>query len=315
MQRVNIAIASPSDVKAERDAVLRIFTRWNDTNEHAFLHPLMWESASVPTLGDHPQHILNKALIDRSDLLVAILWSRLGTPTPTAPSGTVEEIREFIRFKGATRVMLYFCRRDLPYDIDPADIVELRKFKAQMQSQGLYCEYATVGEFERDLYQHLDVKVRNLLGGQLPVPIAKAATVGADTPTRAEHPDPRLRELLDFGTTLDSISKGFSARMGEFDKVGGAGRDKYLDLGAHVFSSCAMCLDRFLAYSASGMAEQDRVVLERTSSRLKRLAANRSEYHTKPFPQFWADGQEICNDLAAHADYLRRLLRAKGGNS
>ncbi len=30
------------------------------------------------TLGDHPQHILNKEIIETSDLLVAIFWSKLG---------------------------------------------------------------------------------------------------------------------------------------------------------------------------------------------------------------------------------------------
>jgi hypothetical protein len=43
-------------------------------------------SASAPTLGDHPQTILNSQIIARCQLLVAIFWSKLGTPTPTATS-------------------------------------------------------------------------------------------------------------------------------------------------------------------------------------------------------------------------------------
>ena len=159
MQRVNVAIASPGDVDRERDAILKVFTRWNDAHDHAFLHPVMWEYSSVPTLGDHPQHLLNEQIIERSDLLIAIFWSRLGTPTPTADSGTVEEIREVIKRKGPECVMLYFCKRSLPYDIDPNELARLRKFRAEMQSQGLYRQYETVDEFERDLYQHLDHKI------------------------------------------------------------------------------------------------------------------------------------------------------------
>jgi len=164
-QRVAIAIASPSDVQKERDAVLKVFNRWNDTNDLAFLHSKMWESSSVPTLGDHPQHILNHSIIEKSDLLLAILWSKLGTPTPTASSGTVEEIREFIKIKGPGRVMLYFCKRDIPYDTDPSDFVKLRDFKDQMRTQGLYHEFHTLEEFERDLYRHLDVKVDEFIRG------------------------------------------------------------------------------------------------------------------------------------------------------
>ena len=129
MQRVNVAIASPGDVDRERDAILKVFTRWNDAHDHAFLHPVMWEYSSVPTLGDHPQHLLNEQIIERSDLLIAIFWSRLGTPTPTADSGTVEEIREVIKRKGPECVMLYFCKRSLPYDIDPNELARLRKFR------------------------------------------------------------------------------------------------------------------------------------------------------------------------------------------
>src|SRR5688572_13378576 len=129
MQRVEVILASPTDVNPEKDAACKVFNHWNTTNNHAFLHPLTCENAGVPALGDHPQHILDKALIDRSDLLVAIFWSKLGTPTPTAPSGTVEEIREFIRVKGAGRVMVYFCRRDLPHHIDATELVRLREFE------------------------------------------------------------------------------------------------------------------------------------------------------------------------------------------
>lgn len=160
MQRVNIAIASPADVAAERDAVLKVFVRWNDANHHAFLHPVMWESASAPTMGDHPQHLLDEQIIDRCDVLIAIFWSKLGTPTPTADSGTAEEIREFINRKGPKRVMLYFCTRDLPYDVDPAELARLREFKTQMQPQALYHQYSTVDSFERDLYRHLDKKIK-----------------------------------------------------------------------------------------------------------------------------------------------------------
>jgi len=170
MKRVNIAIASPGDVQKERDAVLKVFTRWNDANNHTMLHPMMWESSAVPTLGAHPQHILNEQIIEKSDLLLAILWSKLGTPTLTASSGTVEEIREFITKKGPRRVMLYFCKRDLPYDTDPAELAKLRDFKEQMRSHGLYHEYVSLSDFERDLYHHLDGKIQEFESGQLPLP-------------------------------------------------------------------------------------------------------------------------------------------------
>ncbi len=223
--RVNIAIASPGDVREEREAVPKVFTRWNNAHEQATLHPLMWEYASVPEQGEHPQQILDRQIVGKSELLVAILWSKLGTPTPTAPSGTVEEIREFIRIKGPKRVMLYFCTRNLPYEIDPADLAKIREFKAEMRPHGLYHEYATVEQFERDLYHHLDSKVRELLEGALPLPEAEA--VSKDDPKGVKpHPNPRMRNPINFGTDLQAISAGFGKRMDEFDAIDGSGPKK-----------------------------------------------------------------------------------------
>jgi hypothetical protein len=308
MKRANIAIASPDDVDGERDAIPRIFVRWNNANDHVFLNPVMCESASVPTLGDHPQHILDRQMIDKSDLLVAIFWSRLGTPTPTASSGTVEEIREFIRCKGADRVMLYFCRRDLPYDIDAGELARLRRFKHEMRSKGLFHQYTTLEEFEKELYRHLDIKVRDLLNGRLALPASGDELKEVQQPKPREHADPRLREPIDFGTTIEDIATAFSARMEEFEKAGFAGPDKFLDLGAHVYLSCANCLDRFLAYSATGMDDQDQRVIEKISGRLKQLASTSSE-HLHAFAQFWEEGYEIANELAGHAGYLKRMVR------
>jgi hypothetical protein len=308
MQRINIAIASPSDVQEERNAVREIFDRWNETHNEGFLHPKMWESSSVPTMGDHPQHILNPRLVDNSDLLIAIFWSKLGTPTPTADSGTVEEIREFIKKKGAGRVMLYFCTRPLPNKIDPSELARLRDFQAQMQSQGVYQEYEAVNDFERDLYFHLDQKVNELLTNQLPIPTIIESAPSKNIDSKVLPADKRLHYPIDFGMTLSDISRGFSARMDKFDAISGVSNDKFYTLGSHVYSSVAICVDQFLTYSASGMPERDRTVLDRISARLKRLASQIPDSKA-PFPDYWNEGRDISNALSAHVLHLEKWKR------
>ena len=307
MKRVTIAVASPGDVQEEREAVRRAFTSWNDANQHATLHPKMWEFA-VPELGKHPQHILNKKIIDSSDLLIAIFWSKLGTPTPTASSGTVEEIREFIEKKGAQRVMLYFCKRSLPYDIDPDELIRLNEFNAQMRTKGLFHQYTTVDEFERVLYPHLDVKVEEFLSNEVLLPVELLAEKKKDSASL--HPDPQLRNLIDFGTTLDSIARSFAARMDAFQAVDGTGdgTNKYYLLGAHVYSSAAMCLDRFVVYSSTGISQQNLVVLGKLSSRLKRLASQIPGPRAD-FRKYWSDGSEIAEELLAHVSHIEKSRR------
>ena len=306
-KRVTIAIASPGDVQEERDAVRKVFTNWNDTHQHATLHPKMWEFA-VPELGKHPQHILNEKIIDVSDLLIAIFWSKLGTPTPTAPSGTVEEIREFIAKKGAQRVMLYFCQRDLPNDIDPAELMRLNEFKAEMRTKGLFHQYTTVEEFERDLYPHLDVKVEEVLTNEVVLPI-EAFTEKTKQLTN-QHPDPQLHTSIEFGTTLEATAQNFAARMKAFQAIDGSGdgTNKYYLLGAHVYTSAAMCLDRFLIYSSAGIKPQNVTILERMSSRLKRLASQIPEPDAD-FRKYWNDGSEIAEDLLAHVAHIAKTHR------
>jgi hypothetical protein len=165
---VEILIASPGDLEAERDAIPAIFMKWNAAHSVQFgvvLQPKMWESASVPEMGDHPQHILNGQLLQNCDLLVAMFWSKLGTPTPTAKSGTIEEIREFVKANGPKRAMVYFCDRPLPHGpsrINTAEIAGLNSFKEEMKSQGLFSQFVTLQDFENELYRHLSMKVQQL---------------------------------------------------------------------------------------------------------------------------------------------------------
>ena len=202
---------------------------------------------------------------------MAILWSKLGTPTPTAASGTVEEIREFIKIKGpkARNALLLYAEYSL--NTNPADLVKLQEFKAEMRSQGLYHEYTSVEQLERDLYPHLDAKVNQFLQNKLPLPEPMAGISKTDSATLKQHPDPRSCEPIDFGTRLEEISSGFVSRLDQFDAIDGGGPDKFLDFAAHVYNSVAFCLDRFLTFSAAGMTEQNKGVLERISTRLKRL--------------------------------------------
>lgn len=300
---VNILIASPGDVPKEREVVLRIFNKWNAANAASdiALNAVMWESSGVPGMGAPPQKLLNERLLAHSDLLVGIFWSRLGTPTNTARSGTVEEIREFIGLKGPRRVMLYFCTRALPYDIDTAELSRVTQFKAEMREQGLYSEYDSVERFESDLYRHLDVKVEQLVAGKLD--IDADSTSGHSSQGNI---DPRLRTRLDFGTTLEEIAVGFAGQMDAFDRM----PDKFLALGAHVYDCVAANLDRYMKVGRPAFLTTRKLV-ESVSADLKSLAASRAQYIKLPFPQYWAEGRALSNQLTEHVDYLKRTMGAR----
>ena len=49
-----------------------------------------------------------KQMVEKSDLLVCLFGTRIGTPTDTDASGTIEEIREHIK---AGKQVMMFCKK------------------------------------------------------------------------------------------------------------------------------------------------------------------------------------------------------------
>src|SRR5215467_7298620 len=94
-----VMIASPSDTDDERAAVAEVVAQWNADHAEStrvVLLPVMWERNAVSEVGIAPQEAINRQLVDRSDILIGVFWTRLGTATGVSASGTVEEIERFI---------------------------------------------------------------------------------------------------------------------------------------------------------------------------------------------------------------------------
>src|SRR5258708_3935422 len=141
---LNVLIASPSDVSAERDAVEGAIQEWN-ANHHAetgvMLHAVRWESHSYPASGDRPQAIINRQIVDQGDFLIGIFGNRLGTPTGAAQSGTIEEIERFR--KAGKHVALYFSTADVPRNADRDQLKALEDYQRERQKDTLYATFRT----------------------------------------------------------------------------------------------------------------------------------------------------------------------------
>ena len=97
-----IMIGCPSDITEEVQIAKRIILKWSCTYAEAHnivLLPLHWNDNSYPGVGMHPQKMLDRQLVDKSDMLVCIFGSKIGTATDTADSGSIEEIEEHIKKK------------------------------------------------------------------------------------------------------------------------------------------------------------------------------------------------------------------------
>lgn len=159
-----VLIASPSDVDDEREIAVRVIQEWNDLhsfNRKVVLLPLRWETHTAPEYGTRPQSVINKAIVDQCDLLVGIFWTRIGSPTGVAESGTLEEIDRVA--SAGKPAMLYFSKVGVdPATLDLSQIEKLNEFKDKSYSNSLNESYKSVVDFRDKFARQLELKVRDL---------------------------------------------------------------------------------------------------------------------------------------------------------
>src|SRR5262245_26034200 len=149
-----VMISSPGDVASERRIARDVVHEWNAVHSEerrTILLPVDWETHASPSMGERAQEIINKQLVRHSDMLVGLFWTRIGTPTGEAKSGTVEEIEEHLR--AGKPVMLYFSSAPVrPDSVDDEQYQALRDFREWCRRRGLVEGYESIGEF-RDKFQ------------------------------------------------------------------------------------------------------------------------------------------------------------------
>jgi hypothetical protein len=152
-----ILVASPSDCVHERRLIPDVIHAWNATHSlatRAILEPVLWETHALPEIGDRPQGLINKQLVDNCDILIGTFWTRLGTHTGKAESGTAEEIEEF-RSSGR-RVQLYFSSAPVvPESLDAEQYAALTAYKKRLGQDGLYFGYEDIGQLRSLLQTHI----------------------------------------------------------------------------------------------------------------------------------------------------------------
>lgn len=159
----NVMIASPGDVQVERNIVRDVIHEWNAVNaltRRAVLLPVGWESHSSPLMGDRPQSIINWQVLKDIDLLIAVFWTRLGTPTDNAASGTVEEIEEHV--SAGKPAMIYFSTAPVVLEsIDQDQYAALTTFKNDCKAKGLFETYESTAEFHDKVRRQLALTINS----------------------------------------------------------------------------------------------------------------------------------------------------------
>jgi hypothetical protein len=181
---VRVLIASPGDTVIDRRVLRESLEDWNSLNgdQGVFLQPLMWERDATPELADRAQGVINRQLVDNADMLIGVFWTRLGTPTSEADSGTIEEI-ERVAAAGKP-VLLYFSRKPVVIDsVDPEQYALVRKAQERFMAQGLVDQF----EAEDELYRKVTAAVTRTVRVRFVSADVADSLVGDETSMRASR--------------------------------------------------------------------------------------------------------------------------------
>jgi hypothetical protein len=162
-----IMIGCPSDITEEKDVAFKVLSNWNKLNSdmnRMVLLPIHWSTSSYPAMGKHPQKLLNNQLVEKSDLMVCIFGTRLGSPTDTEISGTVEEIKE--HRKSGKDVMVFFKMSvDDISSVDPLQLQKIKDFKENIKDDVFWCEFSDNEDFEHKLSEKLQLYINDNWSG------------------------------------------------------------------------------------------------------------------------------------------------------
>jgi hypothetical protein len=154
---IKLFLASPDDVKDERDALSGLVREVNDVL--AFLAPerelrlelLRYETHTFPDYGQ-AQDVINRQIPADYDIFLGIMWKRCGTPTATSQSGTIEEFHRALARReqtGSPTIMFYFCDEPFPppRGDDFEQYAKVMRFREELQSKGYTLSYPARGQF------------------------------------------------------------------------------------------------------------------------------------------------------------------------
>jgi len=183
MKPLRIFISSPGDVELERQIARRVLAQLaGEFGEEPPLDPYFWEYEPMRVTRDYPTQIPRTSSFD---IVVCILWSRLGTPLgpqhhrpdgTTYQSGTefeFEDAAQSFATRGAPDILVYRNKNDPPIRARPKE--ERERQLAQFDALEAFLErwtrkgeiitgaltsYSDAAQFEELLTEHLRKLIR-----------------------------------------------------------------------------------------------------------------------------------------------------------
>lgn len=186
-KQINIFVASPSDVNVEREIAREVCEEFDDiVGEDIEIVPILWEYHPQVYHKDAQRNIHDE--LDRCDMLVVVLWNRLGTiiegyegaiTKSKKVTGTQYEIERILANKKQS-IHFYFKTKERSFTLEE---VEEASYQKQLLDKFLedinltkgstkhgYHEFEDADEFQDKLRQHLKPEIEKICGRKIKLP-------------------------------------------------------------------------------------------------------------------------------------------------
>jgi len=251
----------------------------------------MWETHLFQEMSGRPKVILNIQIAKDCDILIGAFWTRIGTVTGFAESGTIEEIKEFQ--KAGKPVMIYFSSVPVVQSsIDRKQYEKLMKFMDECLKQGLVERYDSIPDF------------REKLSRQLASKILKIHKTTADETSR--DPDETAKK-----ESNDMISQKFSDLIEGYHLDWTSEKNiepVSLDDGRQILKELTREILSFRVPLVKIISKDLIENIDQIISKLEKLQKHRLYLDRKSYTDFWKLGDEIFTSLDGIAGKVRKYI-------
>ena len=166
IQVYDMLISCPSDVSVLVELIekeIRSFNNFFGRSNDIVVRTRHWSADLYSEFGNMPQELINKQIVDSSDMALCVFWTRFGTPTENYGSGTEEEVERMLSMK--KQVFMYFLDKPInPSKLDQEQYKRIQLFMDKYKNRGVFFkvqdESALVSKFRENLELYFDSKIR-----------------------------------------------------------------------------------------------------------------------------------------------------------
>lgn len=163
----DLLISCPSDVSKYVDILEKEVLHFNNffgRFNNVIVRVRHWSRDSYSKFGNPPQKLLNKQIVDSSDLALGVFWTRFGTPTENYGSGTEEEIERMLAM--GKQVFLYFLDKPVcPSKINREQYERIQTFINKHKNEGIFFNVPDEKTLANKFRENLELYFDSILKG------------------------------------------------------------------------------------------------------------------------------------------------------